>query len=176
MFTRKFHRLAFWGTTLELVVFLHRMQKNLICLEYENTLFFTWGWKSGCPRGVFCPSPSPTNTYSYVGQENSDSTRKFVRNYLNWRAKYLNTSTTIRKILVPKKMLSSVRKYIKPKPISRRNQKLTQQHHWKKSSSSPREAWAGSSSPREASVSVPALIFFWARTEDDGKTWNQTLR
>jgi hypothetical protein len=32
------------------------------------------------------------------------------------------------------------------------NQKLTQQHNWKKSSSSPSEAWAGSSSPREASV------------------------
>jgi hypothetical protein len=54
--------------------------------------------------------------------------------------KYLNTSTTIKKILVPKKMLSSLRKYVKPKPISRQNQKLTQQHNWKKSSSSPREA------------------------------------
>jgi hypothetical protein len=54
--------------------------------------------------------------------------------------KYLNTSTIIRKILVPKKMLSSVRKYVKPKPISCQNQKLTQQHNWKKSSSSPREA------------------------------------
>jgi hypothetical protein len=30
-----------------------------------------------------------------------------------------------------------VRKYVKPKPISRQNQKLTQQHNWKKSSSSP---------------------------------------
>ncbi len=29
----------------------------------------------------------------------------------------------------------------------------TQQHNWKKSSSSPRKAWAGSSSPRNASVS-----------------------
>ncbi len=29
------------------------------------------------------------------------------------------------------------RKYVKPKPISRQNQKLTQQHNWKKSSSSP---------------------------------------
>ncbi len=28
-------------------------------------------------------------------------------------------------------------KYVKPKPISRQNQKLTQQHNWKKSSSSP---------------------------------------
>ena len=54
--------------------------------------------------------------------------------------KYLNTSTTIRKILVPKKLLSSVRKYVKPKPISHQNQKLTQQHNWKKSSSSPRKA------------------------------------
>jgi hypothetical protein len=54
--------------------------------------------------------------------------------------KYLNTSTTIWKILVPKKLLSSIRKYVKSKPISRQNQKLTQQHNWKKSSSSPREA------------------------------------
>ncbi len=37
-----------------------------ICLEYENTLFFMWELKLGCPRGVFCPSPSPPNTYSYV--------------------------------------------------------------------------------------------------------------
>jgi hypothetical protein len=37
-------------------------------------------------------------------------------------------------------MLSSVRKYVNPKPISRQNQKLTQQHNRKKSSSSPREA------------------------------------
>jgi hypothetical protein len=41
----------------------------------------------------------------------------------------------------------------KPKPISRQNQKLTQQHNWKKGSSSPREAWAGYSSLRKASVS-----------------------
>ncbi len=168
------------------------MQKFPICLEYENTLFFTWEWKSGCPHGVFCPSPSPPNTYSYVGKENldsakkiiqnylnwrtkyldtsttirkilvpnkllssihkyvntysyvekenSDSTRKFVRNYLNWHTKYLNTSTTIRKILVQKKLLSSIRKYVKPKSISRQNQKLTQQHNWKKSSSSPCKA------------------------------------
>jgi hypothetical protein len=34
--------------------------------------------------------------------------------------------------LVPKKLLNSVRKYVKPKPISRQNQKLTQQHNWKK--------------------------------------------
>ncbi len=99
-----------------------------------------WEWKLGCPCGVFCPSPSPPNTYSYVGKENSDSTRKFVRNYLNWRMKYLNTSTTIRKILIPKKLLSRVCKYVKPKPISRQNQKLTQQHNWKKSSSSPCKA------------------------------------
>ncbi len=39
-----------------------------------------------------------------------------------------------------KKLLSSVRKYVKPKPISRQNQKLSQQHNWKKSSSSPRKA------------------------------------
>jgi hypothetical protein len=39
-----------------------------------------------------------------------------------------------------KKLLSSVRKHVKPKPISRQNQKLTQQHNWKKSSSSPRKA------------------------------------
>jgi hypothetical protein len=37
-------------------------------------------------------------------------------------------------------MLSSVRKYVKPKSISRQNQKLTQQNNWKKSSSSPHEA------------------------------------
>jgi hypothetical protein len=37
-------------------------------------------------------------------------------------------------------LLSGVRKYVKPKPISRQNQKLTQQHNWKKSSSSPRKA------------------------------------
>ncbi len=42
----------------------------------------------------------------------------------------------------------------KPKPVSRQNQKLTQQHNWKKGSSSPREAWAGSSSPREESVFI----------------------
>ncbi len=29
-------------------------------------------------------------------------------------------------------MLSNVCKYVKPKPISRQNQKLTQQHNWKK--------------------------------------------
>ncbi len=29
-------------------------------------------------------------------------------------------------------MLSNIRKYVKPKPISRQNQKLTQQHNWKK--------------------------------------------
>ncbi len=140
MFTRKFHRLAFWGVTKELVVFLHRTQKFPICLEYANTLIFTWEWKSGCPRGDFCPSPSPPNTYSCVGKENLDSTRKFVQNYLNWHTKYLNTSTIIRKILVQKKMLSSVCKYVKPKPVSRQNQKLTQQHNWKKSSSSPCKA------------------------------------
>jgi hypothetical protein len=59
------------------------MQKFPTCLEHENTLFFTWEGKPGCPRGVFCPSPSPPNTYSYVGKENLDSTRKFVQNYLN---------------------------------------------------------------------------------------------
>jgi hypothetical protein len=37
-------------------------------------------------------------------------------------------------------MLSNVRKYVKPKPISCQNQKLTQQHNWKKSSSSLRAA------------------------------------
>ncbi len=136
MVTRK----SFWGITKELVVFLHRTQKFSICMEFEITLFFIWEWKSGCPRGVFCPSPSLPNTYSYVGNENSDSTRKFVQNYLNWCTKYLNTSTNIRKILFPKKMLSSVRKYVKPKSISCQNRKLTQQHNWKKSSSSPREA------------------------------------
>ncbi len=114
------------------MVFLHRTQEFPICLEYENTLFFMWVWKSGCPCGVFCLSPSPPNTYFCVGKENSDSTRKFVRNHLKWRTKYLNISTTIRKILVPKKLLSSVRKYVKPKPISCQNQKLTQQHNWKK--------------------------------------------
>jgi hypothetical protein len=35
-------------------------------------------------------------------------------------------------------MLSNVRKCVKQKPISRQNNKLTQQHNWKKSSSSPR--------------------------------------
>jgi hypothetical protein len=35
----------------------------------------------------------------------------------------------------------------------KKQQKLTQQHNWKIGSSSPREAWAGFSSPREASVS-----------------------
>ncbi len=39
VFTRKFHRLAFWGITQELVVFPHRTQKFPICLEYENTFF-----------------------------------------------------------------------------------------------------------------------------------------
>ncbi len=34
-------------------------------------------------------------------------------------------------------MLSNVRKYVKPKPISCQIKKLTQQHNWKKSSSSP---------------------------------------
>jgi hypothetical protein len=35
---------------------------------------------------------------------------------------------------------SNVRKCVKPKPISHQNKKLTQQHNWKKSSSSPRAA------------------------------------
>ncbi len=48
--------------------------------------------------------------------------------------------------------------YLIPKPISRQNQKLTQQNNWRKNSSSPREAWAGSSSPREASVYVSTRI------------------
>ena len=47
----------------------------------------------------------------------------------------------------------------KTKPISRQNQKLTQQHNWKKGSSSPREAWEGSSSPCKASVFVPPSVF-----------------
>ena len=34
-------------------------------------------------------------------------------------------------------MSSNVRKYVKPKPISHQNQKLIQQHNWKKSSFSP---------------------------------------
>ncbi len=33
-----------------------------------------------------------------------------------------------------------MRKYVRPKPISRQNQKLTQQHYWKKGSSSPGKA------------------------------------
>jgi hypothetical protein len=37
-------------------------------------------------------------------------------------------------------MLSSVQKYVKQKPISCQNQKLTQEHNWEKSSSSPRKA------------------------------------
>jgi hypothetical protein len=37
-------------------------------------------------------------------------------------------------------LLSNVRKYVKPKPISRQNKKLTQQHNWRKISSSPRKA------------------------------------
>jgi hypothetical protein len=40
-----------------------------------------------------------------------------------------NTSTTIRKVLVCKIfLLSNVRKYVKPKPISRQNKKMTQQY------------------------------------------------
>jgi hypothetical protein len=29
-------------------------------------------------------------------------------------------------------LLSNIRKYVKPKPISRQNKNLTQQHNWKK--------------------------------------------
>jgi hypothetical protein len=32
------------------------------------------------------------------------------------------------------------RPHVKPKPVSRQNKKLKQQHNWKKGSSSPREA------------------------------------
>ncbi len=55
-------------------------------------------------------------------------------------------------------MVLQVHRNVQPKPISRQNQKLTQQHNWKKGSSSPREAWAGSSSPRKASVFVPLSL------------------
>ncbi len=115
---------------------------NKYCLGNQTKflIFFLETEKGKFNGWIFCLSPSPPNTYSYVGKENLDSTRKFEQNCLNWCTNYLNTSTTIRKILVPKKLLSSVRKYVKPKPISRQNQKLTQQHNWKESSSSPREA------------------------------------
>ena len=73
---------------------------------------FHVGMKIRVSSGVFCPSPSPLNTYSYVGKENSYSTRKFIRNHLNWCMKYLITSTTIRKILVPNKLVSSIHKYV----------------------------------------------------------------
>ena len=52
-------------------------------------------------------------------------------------------------------MLSNVRKYVKPKSISHQNKKLTQQHNWKK----------GSSSPREVSVFKKNLIGFLYFTE-----------
>jgi hypothetical protein len=37
-------------------------------------------------------------------------------------------------------LLSNIRKYVKPKLISRQNKNMTQQHNWRKSSSSPRKA------------------------------------
>ncbi len=43
-------------------------------------------------------------------------------------------------------------------PFHARTKKLTQQHNWKKGSSSPREAWTGSSSPHEASVFVSPSV------------------
>ncbi len=49
VFTRKFHRLAFWGMTQELVVFLHRTQKFPICLEYEKSCFSRGNENQGVP-------------------------------------------------------------------------------------------------------------------------------
>ncbi len=54
-------------------------------------------------------------------------------------------------------MLSSVHKYVKPKPISRLNKKLTQQHNWKKSSSSPRKA-SVSSAPIFPTFGLTAIL------------------
>jgi hypothetical protein len=92
----------------------------------KTRCFSHWNEYQGVHVEFSVRRPSPPNTYSYVRKEKLDSTRKFVRNYLNWRTKNLNTSTTIRKILGPKKMLTNICKYVKPKPISRQNQKLTQ--------------------------------------------------
>ncbi len=73
--------------------------------------------------------------------------------------------------------------YVQPKPISRQNQKLTQQqHNLKKGSSRPREAWAGSSSPREASVFLCLFVhssvrlfvhYLWKHDEFSRRNSNQ---
>ncbi len=60
------------------------------------------------------------------------------------------------------KLLSNVRKYVKPKPISCQNKKLTQQHNWKKSSSSPRTASAFGLCPSFC-LSVRAKRGIWSK-------------
>ncbi len=96
-------------------------------------------------------APARQTTRTFFSGHNSDPVpaRQTTRNFFSGRnndpAPARQTTRTfffpvVITIAFPKKMLSSVRKYVKPKPFARQNQKLTQQHNWKKSSSSPREA------------------------------------
>ncbi len=137
---QKIPQTRFLGYNIGICCIPSQKAKNSDLSGIWRDVFLHVGMKIRVSTWSFLSVTIPFQNPIPVGKENSDSTRKFVRNYLNWRTKYLNTSTTIRKILVPKKLLSNICKYIKSKPISHQNQKLTQQHNWKKSSSSPREA------------------------------------
>jgi hypothetical protein len=116
------------------------MQKNLICQGYENTLVSHVGMKIRVSTWSFLSVTIPSE-YLFLCWKRKFGFNKKVRTKVpKLMHEIRNTSTTVRKILVPKKLLSGVCKYVKPKPISCQNQKLTQQHNWKKCSSSSREA------------------------------------
>ncbi len=62
-----------------------------------------------------------------------------------------------------KLQITTRNKKVKPKPISRQNQKLTQQHNWKKCSSSP----------RAASVLYTYFSFRSVTTNNHSPQWHQ---
>ena len=66
---------------------------------------FHVGMKISVSTWSFLSITIPSEYLFLCWKKKLDSTRKFVRNYLNWCTKYPNTSTTIRKILVPKKIV-----------------------------------------------------------------------
>ncbi len=88
-----------------------------------------------------------THTNSYVYNQSYEFVLRNTKNYFTPEPKKLTQHHNCMVL----QLHSSVYNQIL---FPARTKKLTQQHNWNKGSSSPHEAWADSSSPREASVSV----------------------
>jgi hypothetical protein len=88
------------------------------------------------------------HTNSYVYNQSYKFVLRNTKNYFPPEPKKLTQHHNCMVLQVQSSIVCTTKTYFPPEP------KLTQQHNWKKGSSSPRKAWAGSSSPREASVCV----------------------